>query len=124
MFARLAFLAGLVALAIAVFARPSAGAGRELVYTVHRGDTLWSIAANVSGNASPSTIIPRTTCHGCPCQVAREPMLPAANSIPSASGHFEPYRRPSTPASGPETKPATAPGSRNRPAPVALASKP
>lgn len=45
MFARIVVLALVVAVAWAVVARASTAAGPERVYTVKRGDTLWSIAA-------------------------------------------------------------------------------
>ena len=45
MFARTIAVCLLVALAVALAARPSGGAGREHVYVVKQYDTLWSIAA-------------------------------------------------------------------------------
>jgi LysM repeat protein len=44
-FARLVVIVALFALAVAWGAHRSDGAGREQVYVVQAGDTLWSIAA-------------------------------------------------------------------------------
>jgi LysM domain-containing protein len=45
MFARVLILAVVAALAWAMLARPSEGAGPERTYVVQPADTLWSIAA-------------------------------------------------------------------------------
>jgi len=45
MFARALAVLLLLAVAVALAARPSGGAGREQVYVVRSYDTLWSIAA-------------------------------------------------------------------------------
>ena len=45
MFARVLAVLLLLAVAVALAARPSGGAGREQVYVVRSYDTLWSIAA-------------------------------------------------------------------------------
>ncbi len=45
MFAKIAAVLALVAVAVAIAARPSGSAGREQVYVVRPYDTLWSIAA-------------------------------------------------------------------------------
>jgi LysM repeat protein len=45
MFARVVVVLALLTLAVAWGARRSDGAGREHVYVVRAGDTLWSIAA-------------------------------------------------------------------------------
>ena len=45
MFARIVVIVALLTLAVAWGARRSDGAGREQVYVVRAGDTLWSIAA-------------------------------------------------------------------------------
>jgi len=45
MFARVLVLAAVAALAWAMLARPSEGAGPERTYVVKPADTLWSIAA-------------------------------------------------------------------------------
>jgi hypothetical protein len=44
MFARIVVIVALLTLAVAWGARRSDGAGRERVYVVRAGDTLWSIA--------------------------------------------------------------------------------
>jgi hypothetical protein len=44
MFGKVLLIAALVLIAWAVVARASHGAGPEVRYTVHPGDTLWSIA--------------------------------------------------------------------------------
>ncbi len=44
MFARVLLLFALAALAVAIAARQSSGAGHQQVYVVGSGDTLWSIA--------------------------------------------------------------------------------
>ena len=49
MFARMAVIAGLLALAVAYSARGSISAGHEQTYVVRYGDTLWSIAATHYG---------------------------------------------------------------------------
>ena len=45
MFARIVVIVALLTLAVAWGARRSDGAGREQMYVVQAGDTLWSIAA-------------------------------------------------------------------------------
>ena len=45
MFARIVVIVALLTLAVAWGARRSDGAGREHVYVVQAGDSLWSIAA-------------------------------------------------------------------------------
>ena len=45
MFARVVVIVALLVLAVAWGARRSDGAGRERLYVVRTGDTLWSIAA-------------------------------------------------------------------------------
>jgi nucleoid-associated protein YgaU len=45
MFARLVVIVALLTLAVAWGARRSDGAGREQLYVVRAGDTLWTIAA-------------------------------------------------------------------------------
>ena len=49
MFARIAVIVGLLALAVAYSARSSISAGHEQAYVVRYGDTLWSIAASHYG---------------------------------------------------------------------------
>ena len=49
MFARILVLVLVVAVAWAVVARASTAAGRDQVYTVKAGDTLWSIASSRDG---------------------------------------------------------------------------
>ena len=49
MFARIVVIIALLALAVAWGARRSDGAGRERLYLVRSGDTLWSIAATHYG---------------------------------------------------------------------------
>ncbi len=49
MFARIAVILGLLALAVAYSARSSNSAGHEQSYVVRAGDTLWSIAASHYG---------------------------------------------------------------------------
>lgn len=49
MFVRLLIVAVVAALAIAVIARGSSGAGHESAYVVQPADTLWSIAASHYG---------------------------------------------------------------------------
>jgi LysM repeat protein len=49
MFARIAVILGLLALAVAYSARSSTGAGHEQSYVVRAGDTLWSIASSHYG---------------------------------------------------------------------------
>jgi len=49
MFARVAVIVGLLALAVAYSARSSISAGHEQRYVVRYGDTLWSIAASHYG---------------------------------------------------------------------------
>jgi nucleoid-associated protein YgaU len=44
MFARIVVIVALLTLAVAWGARRSDGAGREQIYVVRAGDTLWSIA--------------------------------------------------------------------------------
>jgi len=48
-FARIVVIVALLALAVAWGARRSDGAGREQVYVVRVGDSLWSIAASHYG---------------------------------------------------------------------------
>ena len=45
MFARIVVIVALLVVAVAWGARRSDGAGREQIYVVRAGDTLWSIAA-------------------------------------------------------------------------------
>jgi LysM repeat protein len=45
MFPKALFLTVLLGLAVAVFARPSGGAGKAQIYVVKPADTLWSIAS-------------------------------------------------------------------------------
>ena len=49
MFARVAVVVGLLALAVAYSARSSISAGHEQTYVVRVGDTVWSIAASHYG---------------------------------------------------------------------------
>jgi predicted Zn-dependent protease len=49
MFARVAVVVGLLALAVAYSARSSISANHEQTYVVRFGDTLWSIAASHYG---------------------------------------------------------------------------
>ena len=49
MFARVAVVVGLLALAVAYSARSSISASHEQTYVVRFGDTLWSIAASHYG---------------------------------------------------------------------------
>jgi len=49
MFARVVVIVALLTLAVAWGARRSDGAGREQLYVVQRGDSLWSIAAEHYG---------------------------------------------------------------------------
>jgi LysM repeat protein len=49
MFARIAMILGLLAVAVAYGARTSNSAGHEQTYVVRSGDTLWSIAASHYG---------------------------------------------------------------------------
>jgi LysM repeat protein len=49
MFARIAVILGLLAVAVAYGARTSNSAGHEQTYVVRSGDTLWSIAASHYG---------------------------------------------------------------------------
>jgi nucleoid-associated protein YgaU len=49
MFARLVVIVALLTLAVAWGARRSDGAGREQLYLVRAGDTLWTIAASHYG---------------------------------------------------------------------------
>ena len=46
----------ILALAVAVWARPSGGAGRAQVYTVRPTDTLWSIAASHYGGDTRAAV--------------------------------------------------------------------
>jgi LysM repeat protein len=48
MFPRILILVLAAVLLVGYAARPSGGAGREHVYVVQPGDTLWSIAAHTS----------------------------------------------------------------------------
>ena len=45
-----------LALAVAVFARPSGGAGRAQVYVVRPTDTLWSIASSHYGGDTRAAV--------------------------------------------------------------------
>ncbi len=49
MFVRVVVIVALLTLAIAWSARGSSGAGREQVYVVRAGDTLWTIASSHYG---------------------------------------------------------------------------
>jgi nucleoid-associated protein YgaU len=49
MFARIAVIVALLALAVAYSARSSISAGHEQIYVVRYGDTLWSIASSHYG---------------------------------------------------------------------------
>jgi LysM repeat protein len=49
MFARIALILGLLALAVAYSAGSSNSAGHEQAYVVRAGDTLWSIASSHYG---------------------------------------------------------------------------
>jgi LysM repeat protein len=49
MFAQIAVILGLLALAVAYSARSSNSAGHEQSYVVRAGDTLWSIASSHYG---------------------------------------------------------------------------
>lgn len=49
MFVRVVVIVGLLAVAVAFGARRSDGAGRDEVYVVRAGDTLWAIAASHYG---------------------------------------------------------------------------
>lgn len=49
MFVRVVVIVGLLAVAVAFGARRSDGAGRDEVYVVQAGDTLWAIAASHYG---------------------------------------------------------------------------
>ena len=49
MFARVAVIVALLALAVAYSARSSTSAGHEQTYVVRVGDTLWTIAASHYG---------------------------------------------------------------------------
>ena len=54
---RIVVITGLLALAVAWGARRSDGAGQEQAYVVRSGDTLWSIARSVSGDADVRGVV-------------------------------------------------------------------
>src|SRR5215207_10017320 len=73
---------------------------------------MFAIAAKVIGMPRPKTSIAATTCHGSSCHSASIMRPIVASVIPMLSGHFDPQRRPITPARGPIRKPARAAGTR------------
>ena len=86
--------------------------------------TIVAIAANASTMPKPRATLPRTICHGWSCQIANEAIPAPVIAIPATRGTRQPSRLPSLPASGPPSRPISAPGSRYRPVVVALTPKP
>ena len=83
-----------------------------------------AMAAKAKPTPTPSTGMAARICHGLSCHSVSEPAEIDTSSMPAASGHLKPTRRPMSPASGPANSRVTELGSRYRPAFVALASNP
>ena len=87
MFARLVVIVAILAVAVAWGARRSDSAGREQVYVVQAGDTVWSIAAsNYGGDTRGGRVAPRGSQP--PGRLARPPgpEAPPAVTRPNSGG--------------------------------------
>ena len=60
-----------------------------------------AMAAKAKPTPMPSTGMEARICHGLSCQPASEAADIDTSSMPAASGHLKPIRRPISPASGP-----------------------
>ena len=80
------------------------------------GSTASVMSAAIAANAKPtptlSPAIETTISHGSEWSAASPKVDTAISTMPSASGHFDPNRRPSRPAAGPAPSMRSEPGSR------------
>ena len=74
-----------------------------------------TIAAKANPTPIPSAVLAAITCHGSSFDRASASAAALTISMPPASGHLEPKRRPISPAAGPEKSIASDVGRRKRP---------